>query len=82
MINDIRSVSPGLGDNYFDYCWRKWTSLRMLALPVSEIVQIFGTLLGLPYNPMLKFCPLTPIFLLIFCMTKLPSSVKDKTGKE
>ena len=42
--------------------------LRMLALPVSEISKIFGTLLGftLQRYPMLKFCPLTPIFHLIF----------------
>ena len=36
----------------------------MLALSFSNNCQIFETHLaiGFPYNPMLRFCPLTPIF--------------------
>ena len=39
--------------------------LRMLALPVSEIGQIFRTPLG-SYNPMLKYCSLTLFILVMF----------------
>ena len=41
--------------------------LRMFALPVSKIDQIFGTILVYPYNPMNFFLPIViPIFRVVF----------------
>ena len=36
--------------------------LRTLALPVSEIGQIFGTLLGFTLQPHVKILPIDPYF--------------------